>query len=383
MKRVAFLYNHDAAHQVAHLAGIMRELALSGQVAVAALVAKPTGEGVARRLAGTEAEQRIEWIKLQLSPVARAAAVGFDRLFPFSRLATLEAHMEVFAGFHAIVSSERTCLRIKRHLGPRSPKMIYVPHGSGDRNVAHHPSLKAFDLHLVSGQKLVDVGREFGILHDNWRIIGYPKFDTVALNERPQLFPNNNPVFLYNAHFDPYLSSVYRFRDEVFELFRRHPEWNLIFAPHVMYGRKELHFSLEFKRFARRAPVPATARIAPNILIDLGSSRSIDMTYTRAADAYIGDVSSQIYEFLVRPRACFFLDAHGQANWRRDPDYQFWANGPVLRSVAELEASLPRWQAVAAEYRPAQEKLFAYTIAMGDEPASVRGARAIAEFVAG
>lgn len=379
--RIGFLYNHDAAHQVAHLAGIMRVLTLEHPHEIAALVAKPTGEGVARRIAGLQAEARIDWVRLGLGPIAKRAAKPLDRLFPFSRLMTLREHYERFAAFDAIISSERTCLRIKRALGPASPKMFYVPHGSGDRNVAHHPSLVEFDYHLVSGQKLVDVGREFGLVRDNARVIGYPKFDTIDLAARPRLFPNDNPVFLYNPHFDPYLSSVYQCRDALFDLFRANPQWNLIFAPHVMYGRKTVHYSLEFRRFAQRTPVPATARIAPNILVDLGSARSIDMTYTLAADAYIGDVSSQVYEFLVRPRACFFLDSHRGRGWKGDPDYQFWNNGPVVRSVEALATLLPEWRAVGDEYRALQEAMFAYTIDMTDEPASVRGARAIAEIM--
>jgi hypothetical protein len=380
MKRVAFLYNHDAPHQVAHLAGTMAALALNHDVNVTALVARPAAEAVARGLSGA-AESKITWQRIAPGPLAQTFAPAFDRLFPFSRLMTLRANMNLFATFDAIVSSERTCLRIKHTLGPRSPRMIYVPHGSGDRNVAHHSSLADFDLHLVSGQKLVDVGREFGILRpDNWRITGYSKFDGVDLDSRPRLFPNDNPVVLYNPHFDPHLSSVYTLGEPVLELFARRPDFNLIFAPHVMYGRKRWHFSLEFRTLNRRWDIPDRFRNRPNILIDLGSEKSIDMTYTRAADIYLGDVSSQVYEFLVRSRAAIFLQSHDVA-WETHPDYQFWHNGAVVRDVAGLEAALDRWQALAADYRETQERLFAYTIDITDEPASCRAARAIADYV--
>jgi hypothetical protein len=380
MKRVAFLYNHDAPHQVAHLAGTMAALALNHDVEVTALVARPAAEKVARELSGA-AETRIRWQSIAPGSFAAKFAPAFDKLFPFSRLMTLRANMDLFATYDAIVSSERTCLRIKETLGARSPKMIYVPHGSGDRNVAHHPSLAAFDLHMVSGQKLVDVGLEFGIVRpDNWRITGYSKFDGVDLDARPKLFANDNPVVLYNPHFDPHLSSVYTLGEPVLELFARRPDLNLIFAPHVMYGRKRWHFSLEFRTLNRRRDIPERYKTLPNILIDIGSEKSIDMTYTRAADIYLGDVSSQVYEFLVRPRAAIFLQSH-DVDWRTHPDYQFWHNGAVVRDIAELEATLDRWQELAAEYHGTQQRLFAYTIDMTDEPASVRGARAVAEYV--
>jgi hypothetical protein len=380
VKRVAFLYNHDAPHQVAHLAGTMAALAQNHDVEVTALVARPAAEKVARELSGA-AEAKIKWQRIAPRPLAQKLAPLFDKLFPFSRLMTLRANMDLFAKYDAIVSSERTCLRIKDQLGEDGPKMIYVPHGSGDRNVAHHPSLAAFDLHMVSGQKLVDVGLEFGIIRpDNWRITGYSKFDGVDLDTRPRLFANDNPVVLYNPHFDPHLSSVYALGQDVLELFARRPDLNLIFAPHVMYGRKRWHFSLEFRRLNRRWDIPERFKNLPNILIDFGSQKSIDMTYTRAAGVYLGDVSSQIYEFLVRPRAAIFLQSH-DVDWATHPDYQFWHNGAVVRDVAGLEATLDRWQDLAAQYREAQKKLFAYTIDMTDEPASVRGARAVAEYV--
>ena len=380
MKRVAFLYNHDAPHQVAHLAGTMAALADRADVEVTALVARPAAEKVARRLSGA-AEDRILWQRIRPGPVAVNFAPLLDKLFPFSRLMTLRENMALFARYDAIVSSERTCLRIKHHLGARSPKMIYVPHGSGDRNVAHHPALAEFDLHLVSGQKLVDVGLEHGIVRpDNWRITGYSKFDGVDLDARPKLFPNDNPVVLYNPHFDPHLSSVYALGEDVLDLFARRPDLNLIFAPHVMYGRKRWHFSLEFKALKRRRDIPEHFAHFPNILIDLGSDKSIDMTYTRAADVYLGDVSSQVYEFLARPRTTIFLKSHDVA-WQDHPDYQFWHNGPVIDRVADLEPPLDRWQGVAADYRDTQQRLFAYTIDRTAEPASTRGARAIADYV--
>lgn len=379
MKRVAFLYNHDAPHQVAHLAGTMSALALNHDVEVTALVARAAAETVARRLSGT-AEPNIHWQRIGPGPLAAKAAPLLDHLFPFSRLMTLRANMELFATFDAIVSSERTCLRIKHQLGARAPRMIYVPHGSGDRNVAHHSALADFDLHLVSGQKLVDVGLEFGIMRpDNWRITGYAKFDGVDLDTRPKLFANDNPVVLYNPHFDPHLSSVYAMGEGVLALFARRTDLNLIFAPHVMYGRKRWHFSLEFRTLNRRWDIPERFKHLPNMLIDLGSDKSIDMTYTRAADVYLGDVSSQLYEFLVRPRAAIFLQSH-RAAWQDHPDYQFWHNGAVIERVTDLEPLLDRWQDLAAEYCETQKRLLAYTIDMTDELASVRGARAIADF---
>lgn len=381
MKRVGFLYNHDAAHQVAHLAGIMRALALSGRVEVVALVSRPGIEATARALVGAAAE-RIAWRTLTLSTAAQSLGRVADTLLPYSRVTALRQNLDAFRLLDALVSTERTCLRVKDWLGAAAPKFIYVPHGSGDRNVAYHSDLKRFDLWLVSGQKLVDAAARFGVLGaDGARIIGYPKLDGVDMDTRPKLFDDDNPVFLYNPHFDPRLSSVYRFGDDILALFTQHPEWNLIFAPHIMYWKKRLHISLEFRTAAWRREIAARYDSMPNIRIDSGSPALIDMTYTRAAEIYIGDVSSQIYEFLATPRAAIFIDSHRAGDWQTHENYQFWHNGPVVRSVAELEALLPRWREIAAEYRDTQQRLFADTIDRGDRPASERGADVIADYM--
>lgn len=63
------------------------------------------------------------------------------------------------------------------------------------------------------------------------------------------------------------------------------------------------------------------------ILIDLGSKRLLDMSYTSGADIYLGDVSSQVYEFLDTPRPCA-SHAHAVA-WQEDANYLFWTLGEV------------------------------------------------------
>ena len=53
--------------------------------------------------------------------------------------------------------------------------------------------------------------------------------------------------------------------------------------------------------------------VAGRVIVDLDSHRLNDMTYTNAADIYLGDVSSQVYEFSTQPRPCVFINAHGVA----------------------------------------------------------------------
>lgn len=73
------------------------------------------------------------------------------------------------------------------------------------------------------------------------------------------------------------------------------------------HHREDLHRQLD--------PYPKL----PNLHIDIGSDCSIDMTHTEAADIYLGEVSSQICEFLVRPRPCIFLSAAAIADFLQRP----------------------------------------------------------------
>ncbi len=384
MKRVGFLFNHDAAHQVAHVAGIAAALALArDDVRVVALYSRPHLRAAVDTLVGEAASARIEWVQLATTGVAAAVAGLFDRLLPFSRLMALRQNLDAFAELDLLVSTERTCLRIKAWLKSKGPRFVYTPHGAGDRNVAYHPDLKRFDLLLVPGRKLVDAAREAGILNgENWRIIGYPKFDAIDTEARPVLFDNPRPVFLYNPHFDPKLSSWYDFGPALIRHFAAHPELgNLVVAPHVMLFRKKLHISPEFKIARRRPDIPTEAFNAPNILVDTSGPHLFDMHYTRGADVYIGDASSQVYEFIVRPRACYFLDSHDGRKLAHTENYRMWSFGPVSDTLPALIEMLPDWRVMAKRYAARQAEQLAYTVDRNGQPAGERGAAALIDYL--
>ena len=381
-KRVLFLFNHDAAHQAAHIAGIMARLALDhpGLEAIAA-TGNPAIEAQVRKLVSREAAGAITFADLSLPAVYEALLTAPNAILPAKRLARLRTNEALFASVDMLVSTERTCLRVKERLGANAPLFVYVPHGSGDRNVAYHPELSRFDYHLLSGQKLVDEMVAHGIVReDQCRIIGYAKFDTVAEDAGANLFAGDKPTILYNPHFDPLLSSWYDMGPQLLEtLAGLGDRFNVVFAPHVMLWRKKLHISPEYRIARRRPDIPAGIAGQENVLIDTASPALFDMTYTTGADIYIGDVSSQVYEFLRHPKPCIFIDAAGDGK----DAYPFWANGPVVRSVGEVVSALDDWEKLGSDYRARQLELFRYTI--DHDPArsaSRRGAQAIAEILA-
>jgi hypothetical protein len=383
--QVCFLYNHDAGHQVAHSIGIAAALT-EHHPAIRTVIAYGSPD-IRREILKhlTEAQvAALGWLDLGLPGWADAALGPLNRLFPLRRLARLWAGARRLRAFDMIVSTERTCLTLKRRWRARGPTFVFAPHGAGDRNVTYHRAMRDFDLMLLSGQKVVDQMVAHGIISaDKCRIIGYAKFDRLKGRTPERFFDNPNPVFLYNPHFDPVLSSWYDHGPRIIDWFAAHPQYNLIVAPHVMMFYKAFHISPEYKRGRRRPDIDPAWRQCPNIRIDVDSERLFDMSYTLAADAYIGDVSSQVYEFLYRPRAAFFIDVHsGKTPGQQPPAYEMWESGPVVTDSEGLFALLPRWQDFAAQYRVEQERLMAYTADTSDpRSAGERGAAAIADYL--
>lgn len=381
MKRVLFLFNHDAPHQVAHLAGTAAAFAVAyPQMRTVIAHAGARIRQAVEQFVTPDAAARIEWAELRLPPVAAAATRILDRVLPASRLYRLRANHALFASADAVVSTERTCLRLKRHLpADRMPRFVRMPHGAGDRGVTYHPDYRRFDLVLASGRKTFNELVRRGVAAERIRIVGYPKFDAIDISAKPRFFAGERPVVVYNPHFDPHLSSWYDHGPDLLRWFASDAGqgFNLIFAPHVMLFRKKLHVSPEYRVARMRPDIPPEARSADNILLDTDGPRLFDMSYMLAADAYIGDVSSQIYEFLARPRPAFFLTGRGA----EDKGHLFRRAGPVFDGLDDLTRALPDWRRIGAVRREAQRDLFDETFSREEQPANLRAARAIADLV--
>lgn len=305
----------------------------------------------------------------------------FGHAVPFERLGSLLRHRKKFAAMDALVVPETTSLILKRALGCRNLKLIYTQHGAGDRAVGFKPAIRHFDHVLVPGPKIRDRMVTEGIVRPGgYSEVGYPKFDTIHSDISPRLFSNDRPVVLYNPHFHPSLSSWFRDGLKVLEFFRTQPGYNLVFAPHVMLFAKRVHLSIDPWRIKWRREIPAQYLSAPNILIDTGSPASVDMTYTQAVDIYLGDVSSQIYEFLHKPRPAVFLNSH-KVRWKENPNYAHWHLGSVIANVSELRALIgnPMWH--SERFAARQAKAFEATFGSSPKGGGQRAAEVIAQFV--
>ncbi|HEX2812635.1 MAG TPA: hypothetical protein VHO04_08125 [Sphingopyxis sp.] len=379
---IGFLFNHHGAHQVAHALPVALALLGRGTNARVSILVSEGCEGEVRRLAAATPGAAPEIVRLRPpSALARAANRASGRALPTDIVSTLRRNLDRFRTLDALVVPEKTSLLLKSLFGLKSLKLVHTRHGAGDRAIGFDKASGKFDLVLLSGEKIRDRLAEADLLKENGHaIVGYPKFD-LAPPSHPRLFPKDRPTVLYNPHPSPALSSWYRMGPAILDWFARSDRYNLIFAPHVMLFRKRVTASLSPFALGWNLGPRADHYEHDHMLIDTGSAASLDMTYTDAADIYLGDASSQVYEFIRRPRPCFFLNPRGLA-WQGNPDFAHWRAGTVLTSIDELDSALAETPTLSPAMRARQEDIFGYSFDLQDRPSSERAAEAILDFMA-
>jgi len=280
---------------------------------------------------------------------------------PPLRLPLLLLNGRAIGRYPTIVTTEVTSAWLRRFPRFRSG-IINLKHGAGDREGGYRRRLAEFDLTLVTGPKDKQRHIERGLAtEENCVVTGYGKFELVQSCPEP-IFPNDRPIALYNPHFDWKLGSWRRHGRQIVAALEAIPGWNFVVAPHV-----------------KLRGGPAIRSDAEHILIDRGSMRSINMAYTQAAGVYIGDASSQVYEFIRTPRPCIFLNLD-RIDWRANPAYAHWQFGQVIESVGELPAALARAHSLQSQFAQVQIEMFAASIDQADVSASQRQAQAILDF---
>ncbi|MBV9527813.1 hypothetical protein [Sphingomonas sp.] len=325
---IAFIYIAEA-YQCYHGAGIAIEIERRTGRPVTSFYADPATPRHLERIHSAFGAPPARALRLRESLVTRALR-GLKYLGVFKHRVQRD-NREVLDRFDAIVSVENT-VAMARDEGIERPKLIYTPHGFGDRAYAFVPRIAAFDFVLLAGAKTERRMLANGLIRPgDYALTGSVKLETGALlaeREAP-LFAEKRPTVLYNPHFDPKLTSWGRFVGPMLDGFQRQDMFNLVVAPHVKLFRRSPKAAKE--RWRRRS--------TPAIVVDPGSDRSIDTSYLWSSDVYVGDSSSQVYEFLARPRPCVFLNAH-RVDWRNDPNFVHWHLGDVVDDPAGLMSAI-------------------------------------------
>lgn len=350
--KIAFLAISQA-HQFHHWLPAAIRLAKEPDVEVTVLV---TTGGGADFIRSYDPEKRLRIEQLWTPSLRRHGLFT-----PPLRWPVLLMNARTIAHYRVIVTTEITSSLLRRLPNFRS-KLICLKHGAGDREGGYRSRHQWFDLTLVAGEKDKRRLIERGLAtEENCLVTGYGKFELIRPTTE-RLFIHDRPIALYNPHFDKEVGTWIHHGREIVKTIEKIADWNFVVAPHVKLRRG-----------------PTVRSKAPNILIDRGSIRSIDMTYTQAADVYIGDASSQVYEFIRMPRPCIFLNLD-RIDWRSNPAYSHWCFGQVIESVEELPPALARVRELQPQFEQAQREMSAASIDQSEVPASERQAQAILEF---
>ena len=369
--RVCFFFNAQR-HQLLHGISIATELARRPRFEVHVLSPSAGHIAYAEHLVDQLGGAPIHFEAAQ-SPLLDTVRALTGRSIP-PKLLTLAMLAGQLDSFDAVALPERTSSILKK-FGATSPRYIHLDHGAGDRAAGFDKRIARFDMVLMAGDKHRCRMLRDGLIHDGGHaVVGYPKFDAADATRDPSWrpFADDRPVVLYNPHFCA-LGSWRKFGRALIEAFAAQDRYNLIVAPHIrlLDGRGgRAHWNALVRRHASNE----------RLLFDGGSDRLIDMSYTALADIYLGDVSSQVYEFLRTPKPCLFLDPNG-VNWAADENYLHWHFGQVLTTVAGIVDEIDIARAEHSRFKAAQVEGLARTFAPGEGTASSRAAAAIADYL--
>ena len=379
--RVGALLNHYQPHQVPHVAPYLFELSrLRPDWDVRILCASAEEEAFAREIGQIYPGALVTIERIYPPFHARAADPIARKFFFYKKPSTLRANRRRLAAFDALIVPEITTQRHRVALGLWDVKMIFTGHGAGDlysnQFGMFDPLIAKFDLVMLQGRRIAtELTKMQHMKATTYGISGYPKYE-IGRRKGEKLFDNDLPTILYNPTQNPRGSSWQRFGVQVLDHFAARDDVNLIFAPHALL------FERPWKRNAR---LPRRFQNTERILIDKGSRASCDLTYVDHADLYLGDQSSQVYEFIRHPRPCVFLNA-SETNWQGNPNFRSWTFGPVVDAPETLGSAIEEAFSNFGRWRPEQEAALALD-ALGpdapfhDAPASLRGAEMIAEFL--
>lgn len=364
--RVAVLFI-GGMHQALHIAPVAAALAEHQGIKVSAYVASAEDADALTILMQRLGAQPLNIIVMTL-PIWLMKLPGFKRVSKISRLIFWSRDIR---HHDAILTAERSSTLLKRLPG-RTPPMIHIPHGAGDRAKGFEPRLALFDHIIVAGPK--DRRRMIAqglVTPERCSVSGAIKVAACRRMQRNSapLFDNDRPVILYNPHFDHSLGSWPKFANALIDAVVADDRYNLIVAPHIRLFEMASNEARDVWR--RRA-------VAGRVIVDLGSERLNDMSYTSVADIYLGDVSSQVYEFLTVAKPCIFIDAHG-APWKDNPDYAMWQFGAVCADMAQIIDALDHAKESHSAYVEIQRAMVADALGdSGDRAADVAAQQFVA-----
>ena len=240
---------------------------------------------------------------------------------------------------------------------------VYLPHGLLNREFGSDPHIRDYDLAIVPGARdMQGFTKRLGPL-PKAVIAGYSKLDYLHYHQLqpPALFREKKPVILYNPHFEPLLSSFFDQGKQLMEALAATGKYNLIFMPHPDLARK--HYR----------EVQALKGLPNTVVID---RPRINLDYLAAADVYITDVSSSVFEWLYFDKPALFFNTKN-IDWHNNPFYGSWVLGQVARTIPEMLAAVEDALSPNDNFRGIRKQVLQECFANREKPVS----RMIAELI--
>lgn len=370
-KRIGF-FHLDEIHHINHFIGAAVELSKTNEVSILTYPEKHTY--LFQTLAKFQ-DHRVKVIQLPTHWFRAWTDKMKNRDLPRKGFWMKNNQKFLLKNFDAVVFTDYFHHKLLGARGNQeTPKFLKFPHGAPGRDYSYKPDELDFDFQLLNGSFHYEQYKKKKLLGPHPVVIGYPKFDAVKNNVKQTFFKNDKPVILYNPHFSPPYSSWHEMGLDVLEFFYNHKQYNLIFAPHINLFKD--------KGGVDPLTIPEKYFQADNIYMDLGSSESVDMTYPRAASVFLGEISSQVYEFILEPRPCIFINTR-KISYENDSHFRFWKLGEVIQEVNELDRALKTALQNFESYRPIQEKMCMEIFYQeAHSTASERAAQAVNDFLA-
>jgi hypothetical protein len=294
-------------------------------------------------------ETTVQLMELPPAVERLAGRSGWKSVAKTMRLLWWSRHMRKC---DCIVALERTSALLTRLPG-RCPLLVQIPHGVGGARRAGGGGIDrrfaSFDLALVAGEADRRTTVALGLMPPE-RVIAVGQVKLAGLSrlgklKRHRLFANDRPTILYNPHFHPRRGSWDQFGRDLIRAVAEDGTFNLIVAPHMRL----------FADLRHDEGAALEALSDPDwLLVDTSSQRLVDMTYTLGADIYLGDFSSQLYEWLAIPRPCVFIDQLGDGGIDDTKLPGMWKLGETVTSPGDLMPALRRASEAHPMYSPLQ-----------------------------
>lgn len=264
-----------------------------------------------------------------------------------------------------VVCAEQTSLWLPTLL-PLRTRFVKTSHGVGSMSARDDRRRRSAWRTLVPSERERRTYLDRGMPPERIVATGYVKTAFRQRTDTAPVFAESRPILLYNPHWQAHRSSWWRWGEQVVRHVLADGRWNLIFAPH--------------QRLVERAPevraLCTELRRRGDVLCDYESFATVDGSYTAAADLYLGDTSSQLLEFLTRPRPCLFLNAL-DVRWEGNPSYAMWACGEVVTTLDALVPALARAPELHGRYSEVQSVLVADSLGDTSGGAPARAAREV------